>query len=106
MIFSRGDTFEFAGPVVATINGVAETNLTGWTAACQIRTTSGALIADLVVTWLDYDPATISLTFAGSTQEWPAGTARIDIQFTTPSGKKVSTKPQTFEIVLDVTREP
>jgi hypothetical protein len=96
---------EFAGPVVATINGLPVTDLTGWTAACQIRTLTGALIADLVVTWLDFNPATLSLTFAGSTQDWPAGTARIDIQFTTPAGKKVSTKPQTFEIVLDVTRE-
>lgn len=105
MIFSRGDTFEFVGPVVATINGAATTDMTGWTAACQIRTVTGVLIADLVVTWLSYSPAALSISYVGDTQDWPAGVARIDIQFTTPSGKKVSTKPQTFEIVLDVTRE-
>lgn len=105
MIFSRGDTFEFAGPVVATINGLPVTNLTGWTAACQIRTVTGVLIADLIVTWLSFDPAALSLNFDGDTQDWPIGTVRIDIQFTTPSAKKVSTKPQTFEIVSDVTRE-
>ena len=105
MQFTRGDTFYFAGPVTAKVNGVETTDLSNWSAQSQIRTDKGALIDDLVLTWLSQAPiAAISLQGSGSTVDWPLGEARIDIEFTTSDGKIVSTSRQAFQIVLDVTR--
>lgn len=104
MDFRRGDTFLFAGPVSIKINGTVTTDLTGWAARSQIRTTTGKLVAELDVEWLDYSPAALSLRSPDPTTEWPLGPARIDVQFTAPTGEIVSTPCQQFEIKLDVTR--
>lgn len=104
MQFTRGDTFEFSGPVTATVNGTEITDLTDWEAACQIRTEMGGLVADLEVTWLARSPAQIRIKAPGSTQGWPPGKARFDIQFTTPDGRIVSTRPAAMTITQDVTR--
>jgi len=103
--FTRGDTFYYAGPVSAKVNGVDTTDLTGWTARSQIRTDKGVLIDDLVLVWLAQAPvAAISIEGSGPTVDWPLGDAVIDIEFTDPSGRIVSTNRQTIKITLDVTR--
>lgn len=104
MKFQRGDTFLFSGPVSAKVNGVVTTDLTGWTARSQIRSAGGALIAELDVQWLSYSPAALSLECLDPTTAWPLGAAKIDVEFTTDTGKIVSTPAQSFEIALDVTR--
>ncbi len=105
MKFPRGDTFLFAGPVSAKVNGVVTTDLTGWTARSQIRTSGGTLIAELDVQWLSYSPAALQLECLDPTTDWPLGPARIDVQFVTDTGKITSTPSQAFDIALDVTRD-
>lgn len=105
MRFNRGDTFDFAGPVTVKQNGVVIDDLTGWSARSQVRTGAGDLLAELVVEWLTRNPASIRVTCAESTQLWPGGDGKIDVEFTTPSGAIVSTKTQTFGIDIDTTRE-
>ena len=105
MQFTRGDTFYFAGPVSAKVNGVVTTDLTGWTARSQIRTDKGVLVDELDLVWLAQAPiASISIEGSGPTVEWPLGDAVIDIEFTDPSGRIVSTSKQAIKITLDVTR--
>ncbi|MBY0364365.1 MAG: hypothetical protein K2X45_20865 [Phreatobacter sp.] len=106
MQFTKGDSFEFSGPVTLLQNGVALTDMTGWEAASQIRLEDGTLVAELEVTWLDRTPPVINLECpATETQSWPTGPARFDIQFTSPTGKVVSTRAARFTITQDVTRQ-
>lgn len=105
MQFTRGDTFEFSGPATLKVNGVVTDDLTGYTATSQIRTPDGRLIADLTVTFLDYQPCVINLRAEDPTTGWPVGKAHIDIEFVAPSGRIVSTQKVVFEIVGDVTRQ-
>lgn len=102
--FIRGDTFEFSGPVEAKLNGVPQTDLTGWSATSQIRSAGGALIATLDATFLSFAPPIIQIAFPGSTQDWPFGMARIDIEFLTNTGKIASTMACGLRIENDVTR--
>ena len=104
MKFTRGDTFEFSGPVTAKVNGLTVTDLTGWSAKSQVRSERGDLLDDLVVTFLSYSPAAINLASSKSTEDWPVGTAKIDIEFTNPAGKIVSTQVVSFTVTQDVTR--
>lgn len=87
------------------VNGVVTTDMTGWTARSQVRTKDGVLIADLDLQWLSHSPAAISVECLDPTVDWPLGWAKIDVEFTTDTGKIVSTPPQQFEIGLDVTRD-
>lgn len=105
MNFTRGDTFEFSGPVTVSVNGVETTDLTGYTATSQIRTQEDTLIEDLNLIFDSFNPAVIRLT-AGSTDQWPLGPARIDVEFLTPSGRIISTETVVFNIVRDVTKVP
>jgi hypothetical protein len=98
----RGDTFDFAGPLGLTINGVATPDLTGWIGRSMVRAIDGSLIDELDFTWVD---ATTSLARIRKalTATWPVGKARVDIQLTSPSGDVVSTKATLIEIIQDVT---
>lgn len=105
MRFIRGDSFEFSGPVTLLQNGTALTDLTGWEAISQLRKEDGSLIADLNVSWLSTAPPIINLECpASQTRSWPVGGARLDIEFTSPTGKVVSTSIATLSITQDVTR--
>lgn len=105
MKFISGDTFEFSGPVVLKVNGVDTTDLTGWSATSQIRDDKGVLLDDLIVTFVSYNPAVINLSGSQAQCQWPAGMARIDIEFVNPAGKHVSTQTVRFPIEQDVTRQ-
>ena len=102
--FFLGDTFEFSGPVQITLNGVAQTDLTGWSAFSQLRDSDGNLIAELDVAWLAFTPPVIQVSFAGSTQNWPIRMAFIDIEFHTPDGHRKSTQKCGISLKPDVTR--
>lgn len=103
MQFTRGDTFEFYGPVTLTENGTPTTNLTGFTARSQVRAASGKLVETLDVTFDSLNPAIVRLASPGVTDDWPVGAALIDIEFTTPAGRVISTESVPFEILRDVT---
>ena len=99
----RGDTFSLAGEVTVTVNGVRQLDLTGWTGASQVRNSFDALIADLTFTWVDASLSLVSLTFAGSTADWPIENLFTDIQFTSPAGDIISTQRTAFAVARDVT---
>jgi hypothetical protein len=99
----RGDTFSLAGEVTVTVNGTRQLDLSGWTAASQVRDSLDNLIAELTFAWVDAAQSLISLTAAGSTANWPLGQIYTDIQFTSPNGDIVSTQRTSFTVARDVT---
>lgn len=101
----RGDTFDRSGPVTVTQDGVVLTDLTGWTGKCQIRTAGGALIAEPVFTWLNAATGLCRLNVPNTTgtADWPLGEAKMDIQFTAPSGDIVSTLVARIDVLEDAT---
>jgi type IV secretory pathway protease TraF len=99
---TRGDTFDFSGPLGLTINGVATPDLTGWTGRSMVRLLDATLVAELEFSWVDATRSIARIRHNG-TASWPLGKARVDIQLTSPSGDIVSTKPTLFEITTDVT---
>lgn len=100
----RGDTFDYSGTASASEGGVAVTDFTGWAGACQIRDRDDAVIATLAFSWLDASAGLMRVRSTGDTNGWRVGRAKIDVQFTSPSGAVVSTATQEIEIVADVTR--
>lgn len=99
----RGDTFSLAGEVTVTVNGVRQLDLTGWTGASQVRNSLDELIADITFTWVDASLSLVSLTFLGSTANWPIGKVYTDIQFTSPAGDIISTQRTALAVARDVT---
>lgn len=104
MQFNRGDTFEFSGPVTVRVNGVETDDLTGYEAASQVRTEDGRLIGVLTCSFLNRQPAILHVVFDGDTSGWRVGKALIDVEFTDPSGRFVSTPAVAFLIKDDVTK--
>ena len=100
---NRGDTFKLAGEVTVTINGTRQLDLTGWTGASQARNNLDELIADLTFAWVDASLSLASVTFAGSTANWPIENLYTDVQFTAPDGDFVSTQRTAFAVARDVT---
>lgn len=99
----RGDSFDRVGAMPAQF---ADGYFVGWTVASQIRTASGTLVADLVCTWLD-NATTRDLRLTKiDTTAWPAGEAKIDVQFKrTSDGFTFSSETETLWIVGDVTHD-
>ncbi len=106
MRFTRGDTFEFSGPVTITVNRVVLTDATGYSFRSQVRDGANALLSELTCSFLSYDPPVVHVIADESTNSWTLGPARIDLQFLTPAGKIVSTKRVSFIVEEDVTWEP
>lgn len=102
MKFKRGNTFDMSGLATVYVNGVKVTDFTGWTGASQIRTRQDVLVCDLTFEWLD-TAGNMRIYCPGSTQAWPIGTALIDVEFTDPSGRVVSTDTAILDIGQDVT---
>lgn len=98
----RGDSFDFAGKLMLTIQGETVPDLAGWTGRSMIRGVDGALIAELTFEWLDAELSLIRIV-CDDTRDWKVGMAKIDIQLTSPLGKVVSTSQSLIEIVGDVT---
>ena len=95
-----GDTFSWGGTYAATDAAGQPVDVSGATATAQLRTPSGSLISDLVVT----KGAGIILLRNNNTQGWPTGAAQLDVQFVLPSGDKISTATATINLVPDVTQ--
>jgi len=96
-----GDTFSYVGTAVLVDISGNPVSMAGATVASQIRTTTGAKIADLTITLSD---GTLTLRSSDSTQGWPLGVAQIDVQITLPGGHVISTSTANIVIVRDVTR--
>lgn len=96
-----GDTFSYVGTAVLVDISGNPVSMAGATVASQIRTTTGAKIADLTITLSD---GTLTLRSSDSTQGWPLGVAQIDVQITLPGGHVISTSTANILIVRDVTR--
>ena len=99
----RGDTFDYSDQFAMTIDGVAVTDFTGMTGASQLRTAAGALVTELVFTWLDVLQGLYRVRHNGATDAWPLGVLRHDVQLTTASGDVVSTATELVQLVEDVT---
>lgn len=100
----RGDSFDYSGQVtVDTPSGVIQ-DFTNWTGECQIRDPRDRVVSDLVFEWVDATTGTLRIYHDGSTDDWNPGPVKIDIQFTSPDGKVVSTKTQAILVVEDITR--
>lgn len=99
----RGDTFDVSGLATVLENGVLLQNMTGWTGACQLRTSDGRLVATLTFAWLNAAQRTMRIYSSESTKGWPVGKCLTDIQFTSPTGFVVSTTTETIEIIRDET---
>lgn len=102
MKHKRGDTFHY---VAYLKSPVADGDFAGWVPTCQIRDTTGALIANVEAEWVD--PVTaraISLTVL-STQDWKRGSVLFDVQFTrTSDGFVRSTSTVQFDVIDGVTQ--
>lgn len=96
-----GDTFSYVGTAELVDISGNPVSMAGATVASQIRTTTGAKIADLTITLSD---GTLTLRSSDSTQGWPLGVAQIDVQITLPGGHVISTSTANIVIVRDVTR--
>lgn len=103
MDLKRGTTFDFSGPVEATEGGLPVADFTGWEAASQVRSPNGALLADLIVTWLSRAPGAVRLV-APDTSTWPLGAVKIDVLLTSPDGAYVATDTQTIVVGEAVTQ--
>ena len=102
-IHKRGDTFDYSDQFALTVDGVAVTDFTGMTGASQLRTIEGALVSDLVFTWLDATQGLYRVRHNGSTSAWVPGLLRHDVQLTLASGDVVSTATELIRLVEDVT---
>lgn len=100
----RGDTFEVSGQVSVALDDGQINDFTGWAGKCQIRDGAGNLIAELGFEWLDQVQGIVRIFSTASTQDWPIGPVRTDVQLTAPDGVVVSTDTQVIEIVEDITR--
>jgi hypothetical protein len=77
----------------------------GFATRCQIRTDTGALIAESQCSWLD--PATTRTVriFVADTKDWPTVSAVYDVQFVRGGdGFTISSNTQSLSIVRDITR--
>lgn len=101
--FKRGATFDFSGPFTVTVDGVALSDLTGWTGKCEIRTDNGELVASPTFTWVNA-ATRIGRLRAVDTEDWPLGPVFLDIRLTSPTGDVVPTSTTRMEIVREVTR--
>lgn len=99
---TRGDTFDYSGPLNLSIAGVPTPDLSDWTGRSMIRTLAGVLVSELTFSWVD---ATLGVARVRSndTTSWPIGKTKLDIQLTSSTGDVVSTSPVLIEIMGDIT---
>lgn len=104
MKIKQEDTFDVTGFVSGEADGVGIDDFTGYVAKSQIRHKDGTLIAELTCEWIDATARLLRMYFDGSTIGWQVGLHEIDIQFTTPDGKIVSTETAKITVEKDITR--
>lgn len=86
----QGDSWSYAGQAeIFSLEGNL-LDLTGWTIKSQLRNATGALVCEFDTAWVD--PIIQTFTHQRlSTEDWPLGQLRMDIQVTSPSGFRIST---------------
>jgi hypothetical protein len=106
-MFKRGATFTSiytANSLV--VDGITVTDLTGWTARCQLRDVQGEIIEELTATIIDPVARKVRLASAGTTG-WPKGKAQGDVWLIGPGGTpKVPGGTFEFEIGEGPTQWP
>lgn len=98
-----GDTFDYVATIPSTF---PDGHFTGWGVGAQLRNAlTGALIAELDVSWSDPDTTRMIKLLKIDTSGWNPCEAAFDIQFTRNSdGYKLSTATKNITLVKDVTR--
>ncbi len=108
IVVRRGDTLSIGCRWTAGAGlGGAPIDLTGYTATCQMRTSSSALAAyaALVVAIDAGTDGTFAITAsAATTTAWAPGAYVADIQFTSAGGEVYSRGPWIMRVIADVTR--
>ena len=99
----RGDTFDRERTIYWDAGDSVPADLTGWTAAMEIKHTSGVRNA-VTVTIVDAPGGRVKMTAdAAATATWPVGPNRADIEFTDGSGTVRSTETFMVEVEEDIT---
>lgn len=93
----KGTVFDWSGVAAVADEGVAVTDLTGWTGSCQIIMGT-KVIAEPTFTWLDPVERLLRIRTAVTTS-WPRGPARIVLTLTSPAGDTVGCSFDDLEIV-------
>lgn len=97
----RGDTLSLSLTLPA---AYVDGYFVDWTVTSQIRTPSGRLISDLVVTWANPATTRTLVLKDSSTANYPIGTANIDVQFVRNSDSfTLSTETIEVDVQRDVT---
>lgn len=99
--FKIGSTF--AVVVLADLSGTP-VDLTGWTGTCQVRTAAGVLVAAPAVAVNTPSTGYVTLTVAGSTADWPAGTLELDVKLVQPDDSVLFTPTASFRAVAPETQ--
>ncbi|HWO99761.1 MAG TPA: hypothetical protein VNL74_03955 [Methylococcus sp.] len=98
----RGDSLVLDCTARESVRGPA-IDLSGWTIRSQIRDRRDALLADLSAAILDAAAGSFRLT-GPATSTWAPGSYRMDIEYTDPGGRVVSTETLEVRVIEDVTR--
>ena len=96
-----GDSFE---RLVQLPDTIADGQFAGWQLACQVRTASGQLVAQVDAEWVDPITTRQIRLRQLNTLGWPAQRLLYDVQFTSPAGWVLSSGTQALQVEMDVTR--
>jgi hypothetical protein len=101
----RGDTFDLECTAYESLDGPAR-SLAGWSIRSQVRSQSGALLTELVVTMTDVATGSyrLSLGPGSNTSTWSVGVYAMDIEYTDPDGVIQSTETLAVSVIRDETR--
>lgn len=103
MEHKRGDTFDYLADIP---DSYQDGFFAGWEVKAQVRDPrSGALVADLDVSWVEPQNTRALKLLKLETRSWPVGKLEFDIQFRRPQdGYTLSTSTVVFTVVKDVTQ--
>ena len=99
----RGDTFDYQGPITDLAGKTFDP--TGWQAHSQMRDLEGNLIQTFECSW-PVPGVSVVRIFASNTDvaDWPIGNHFVDVEFTDPTGRKVSTPTDRIKVKTDASR--
>lgn len=98
----RGDSFD----QIATIPvNFADGYFIGWAVTAQVRTQFGAILSDIICTWVDPLTTRMLNLKAIDTSAWAVGLAEFDVQFRRASDDyTISTETLQINVIKDVTQ--
>lgn len=101
MIFNKGDTFDFSGPMSVLDAADNPVDLTGWTIRAAIMPNGHRRAIQMTAVWLDAGNTAFQVRHA-DTSDWSEGPAVFGIELTSPTGDTVSSAPTTIIVGKDV----